>query len=235
VDVLWAEQSDSLLTQPRVTEEAMGIGVIVCDDHPAFARGLAALLEQEVPEIEGARVATSAEELQRLVQEAPVDVVLMDLRMPGVGGIEATRKVRAVAPSTKVVVLTASDEQSDLYKALRAGASGYVLKEADVSEIAAAVRSVHRGHLVIPAHLVGDFMHDLEESDPESLTDAERDILAGIAQGETNREIGERLHMSERTVRRRVEDIYAKLHVTDRLQAAMYAAERGLSGRGGGR
>lgn len=210
----------------------MAIGVMICDDHPAFARGLGSLLEQEAADIEVAAVVTSVEDLERAARQSPPDVLLLDLRMPGTDGIEAARRMRAMAPGTRIVVLTASDDQSDLYKALKAGASGYVLKESDVSEIAGAVRSVFRGHLVIPAHLVGSFVHDLEEADPASLSDLERDILDGIARGETNREIAERLHMSERTVRRRVEDVYAKLHVTDRLQAAMYASKQGFGGGG---
>jgi DNA-binding NarL/FixJ family response regulator len=220
------------LNDAPTNEESMAIGVMICDDHPAFARGLGSLLEQEAADIEVAAVVTSVEDLERAARQSPPDVLLLDLRMPGTDGIEAARRMRAMAPGTRIVVLTASDDQSDLYKALKAGASGYVLKESDVSEIAGAVRSVFRGHLVIPAHLVGSFVHDLEEADPASLSDLERDILDGIARGETNREIAERLHMSERTVRRRVEDVYAKLHVTDRLQAAMYASKQGFGGGG---
>lgn len=234
MDVLWGTRSDQLLNDAPSMGEVTAIAVMICDDHPAFARGLATLLEQEAADIEVAGVITDAKELEQAARQSPPDVLLLDLRMPGMDGIEAARRMRTISPTTRVLVLTASDEQSDLYQALRAGASGYVLKEADVSEIAGAVRSVFRGHLVIPAHLVGSFVHDLEEADPTALSDVEREILSGIAQGETNREIADRLHMSERTVRRRVEDVYTKLHVTDRLQAAVYASKRGFGGEGGG-
>ena len=234
MDVLWGSRSDQLLNDAPSMGESTAIGVMICDDHPAFARGLATLLEQEAADIEVAGVITNSDELEQAARQSPPDVLLLDLRMPGMDGIEAARRMRTISPTTRVLVLTASDEQSDLYQALRAGASGYVLKGADVSEIAGAVRSVFLGHLVIPAHLVGSFVHDLEEADPTSLSEVERDILGGIARGETNREIADRLHMSERTVRRRVEDVYTKLHVTDRLQAAVYASKRGLGGQGGG-
>jgi DNA-binding NarL/FixJ family response regulator len=125
-------------------------------------------------------------------------------------------------------MLTMSDEITDLYEALRAGATGYVVKTSEVSEIADSVRSVHRGDLVIPGDLANEFVRDLDKSDPRSLSHNERDILTAIARGETNREIAKRLRVSERTVKRRIEDIYSKLHLADRLQAAIYAVKRGL-------
>jgi two-component system NarL family response regulator len=128
-----------------------------------------------------------------------------------------------------VLVLTASDEQADLYKALRAGACGYVVKDAEAADIARAVRAVWSGHLVIPSDLASHIVNDLEAADPKWLSDMEREVLAGIGRGETNREMAARLHMSERTLRRRVEDIYAKLHLSDRIGAAVYAAQQGLT------
>lgn len=207
----------------------MPIAVIVCDDHPVYARGLAAMLEQEHDDIEIVAIATTAADAEHQTLEHTPDVVIMDICLPGVDGIEATRRIHAGSPSTRVVVVTASDDRHDLYQALRAGASGYVVKEADATEIARVVRAVSTGQLVIPSDLAAHFVHDLERADPSTLSDLERDILAGIGRGETNREMGQRLHLSERTVRRRVEDIYAKLHLTDRLAAALYAAKRGLS------
>jgi two-component system, NarL family, response regulator LiaR len=207
----------------------MPLSALICDDHPTFARGLARLLEVEAPDISVVGVAATAIEAERQVRELLPDLVLMDLRLPGIDGIEATRRIRAASPTTKVMILTVSDEQADLYGALRAGAMGYVTKDKDVAEIANALRSVHRGHLVIPGDLAGHFLRDLETSDPAlMLSSTERDILAAIGRGETNREMAGRLHMSERTVRRRVEDIYSKLHLADRLEAALYAAQRGI-------
>lgn len=217
---------------------AINASVIICDDHPAFARGLAELLKSEAPDLEVIAVTSGAEEATRIAAEMLPDCVLMDLRMPGTSGIDGIRKVREASPTTTVVALTASDEQRDLYSALRAGASGYVLKESDVSEIAGAVRAVCRGQLVIPAHLVGAFMADLEVANSEGLGEQEREILARIARGETNREIAAGVFVSERTVRRRIENLYSKLHLADRIDAALYASRRGIAsdadGTGGG-
>lgn len=229
MEVVWAARSGNLLADSG-TGEATKTTVVVCDDHPAFARGLAELLRSEPGEIDVVAIATTAEEAATAASALLPDVVLMDIRLPRVDGIEATRRVRAASPTTQVVILTASEDEADVYEALRAGASGYVTKDKDVSEIAGAVRAVSRGHLVIPAHLAGRFLTDLERAEPQPLTPTEREILTGIARGETNRELASRLHLSERTVRRRIEDLYARLHLSDRIQAAIYAAEHGLGG-----
>ena len=227
MEVVWAARSENLLAETGSDTESRTT-VVVCDDHPAFARGLAALLPTEPGEIDVVSVVTSAADATRVVSDLLPDVVLMDIRLPGTDGIEATRQVRSASPTTQVVMLTASEDESDLYDALRAGASGYVTKDRDVSEIANAIRAVCRGHLVIPTHLAGRFLSDLEATEPAPLSQMERDILTGIAHGETNRELAARLHVSERTVRRRIEDLYARLHLSDRIQAAIYAAERGF-------
>jgi DNA-binding NarL/FixJ family response regulator len=208
------------------SDQAEGATAIVCDDHPAFAKGLAKLLATEGFDVFG--VAGSAGEAERMVRDMLPDLVFMDVRMPKTDGIEATRRIRAASPTTKVMILTVSDEESDLYWALRAGASGYVTKDKEISEIADSARAVLRGQLVIPADMAGRFLKDLEDVDPSALSATEREILAGIARGETNRDIGVSLNLSERTIRRRVEDVYQKLHLADRLEAAVYAAQRGL-------
>lgn len=217
--------------EPRFTQthaNGMAISVIICDDHPAFAQGVAALLQLE-PDISVIGVATSGKEAVGMVREHLPDIVLMDVVMPGMDGIEATRRVRAASPTTKVVVLTVKDEERDLFLALRGGAMGYITKDKEIEQIADAVRSVHRGHFVIPVDLARRFIDDLEDASSEmSLSDMEREILAGIARGEGNKEIAARLHLGERTLKRRVEDIYSKLHLKDRVEAAVYAATRGL-------
>lgn len=230
--ILWAAQSNDLLPEPQPDREdtTIRIAVVLCDDHPTFARGLALLLEGEAAELEVVGIATTAEEAEQLVREVLPDLVLMDVRMPDVDGIEATRRIRAASPSTKVVMLTASDEPVDLYRALRSGASGWVDKGADADEIVAAVRSVCGGQLVIPAGMAGNVIADLEAADPNVLSEVEQEILGGIGRGETNRDMAARLFLSERTVRRRVEDIYSKLHLADRLHAAVYANQRGFGG-----
>lgn len=220
-------RSESLLRHTQPPGDTLTILVTICDDHPAFALGLAKLLAEDASDIEVVGVADGAEEAERLVREVLPDVMLMDIALPGIDGIEATRRVRSASPGTKVVILTASDEQHDLRRAMRAGASGYVVKDHDVTEIADAVRAVAKGNLVLPSHLAASVLHDLENAAPD-LNDAEREILAGIAKGETNKELAARLHLSERTVRRRVDDIYSKLHLADRIEAAIYASKRGL-------
>lgn len=225
VKAMW--RSESLLRHTQPPGDTLTILVTICDDHPAFALGLAKLLADDAPDIEVVGVADGAEEAERLAREVLPDVMLMDIMLPGIDGIEATRRVRSASPGTKVVILTASDEVHDLQRAMRAGASGYVVKDQDVTEIADAVRAIARGNLVLPSHLAASLLHDLESAAPD-LNDAEREILAGIARGETNKDLATRLHLSERTVRRRVEDIYSKLHLADRIGAAIYASKRGL-------
>ncbi len=215
-----------------VHEATMVIDLIICDNHPAWAKGLASLIEAEAADLKVKGVAAGSDEAERMVRELLPDIVLMDVRMPDTGGIEATRRIRSASPTTKVVILTVSEEASDLYAALKAGASGYVLKERDVPEIADAVRSVHRGQLVIPAELVSRFVEDLDDTDPKALNDPEREILAALARGETNKEIALRMHVSERTVKRRLQDIYQKLHLADRLEATIYAVQKGLGSQG---
>jgi DNA-binding NarL/FixJ family response regulator len=211
-----------------VTENDAVFRVVICDDHPGFAKGVARLLEDEAKDLKVVGIASNGEEAIAIAKYLLPDVVLTDIRMPVMGGIEVTRAIKAALPNTKVIVLTVSDEQADLYQALRAGASGYITKDRDVSEIAGVVRSVLKGHLMIPADLASNFLQDLEATDSAELSDIEREILGAIAMGETNKEIAARLHLSERTVCRRIEDVYSKLHLANRLAAAIWAAQRGL-------
>ncbi len=164
-----------------------------------------------------------------MVDEFFPDVVLMDIYMPGINGIEASRRIHDRTPSTKIVILTVSDEESDLYAALKAGACGYITKDRDLVEVAGVIRSVASGYMVVPCFLAGRMLDDLAQSDPSGLTEIERNILNGISKGQTNRQIAARLHLSERTLRRRLQDIYAKLHLADRLEAAVFAAAGPLS------
>jgi DNA-binding NarL/FixJ family response regulator len=204
--------------------------LVICDDHPTFARGLQRLLMEEAPDFDVVGTAVDAASVERLVAEVAPDIVLMDIALPGVDGVEATRRIRALSPTTKIVMLTASDEASDLYQSLRAGASAYVVKDADVGEIITTIRAVGTGHLVVPSHLAGRMLADLNQTEP-TLSDVDRAILGGIAAGETNRELAVLLHMSERTLRRRVGDLYAKLHLADRIEAALYASKLDLRER----
>lgn len=220
--------SAQLLYEAPALDDDMTIAVLLCDDHPTFAKGLGALLADEDGDIDVVGIAVSGPEAERMVRELRPDVVLMDIRMPDVDGIEATRRIRAVSPTTRVVMLTVSDDEVELYRAVRAGASGWVSKARDATEVAAVIRAVSLGHLVLPADLAFSVLSDFGTDDAVSLSEEEHALLAGIASGATNLDLAAALHLSERTVRRRIEDLYSKLHLADRLQAALWAREHGI-------
>lgn len=208
-------------------QQHAAIEVVVCDDHPATARGLACLLAAAAADIHVVGVAFSGLEAEELVRQLSPDLVIMDLYMPGVSGIEATRRIRAASPGTNVMILTMSTLEEDLHEALSAGATGYVTKDRDVADIVSALRAVQLGQLTIPAGIAGGFLRILEHGGGNGLTDEERKIMLSLGAGMTNRQIGEEIHLSERTVRRRVKDIHAKLAVSDPRGAAAYAARVG--------
>lgn len=232
MQVVWAGESANGLLWHGPRESAMSIAVVIVDDHPAFVQGLATLLPQDAPDVVVSGTATNAADAERLVEESPPDVLLLDIFMPGIDGITAIRRILATSPTTKIVMLTASDDERDVAQSLRAGASGYVTKDRDINDIVAAVRAVCQGQLVIPAGLAGELLEP--DATRPGLSELERAILAAIARGETNHDIAQHLQMSERSVRRRIANIYAKLHVADRLQAAVYASELGLGSQASG-
>lgn len=206
--------------------------ILIVDDQPAFAKGLRALLLSEAEagkqEIE---VAASAEDALDAAEFLSPHLILMDIRLPGKSGIEATREIKALFPSTLVVMLTASDDESDLLDALKAGASGYLLKTMELEEIATAVESIIHGSLVIPAHLAGAIKAAFEEATGgyvNRLTRSEEEILKHLALGESNDKIAKQLKVSTEDVSKRVSGIYTKLHITTRAEAAAEATRRGL-------
>ncbi|MFN2607712.1 MAG: response regulator [Acidimicrobiales bacterium] len=215
------------------------ISVLVVDDQELFRQGLRAVLASDA----GFEVAVAAdgEEAVAVVAELAPDVVLMDVRMPGLGGIEATRRVRETAPSTRVVMLTASDEEDDLYAAIRAGATGYLLKDSSLGDVADAVRAVARGESLISPSMAskllaefnalagggggppGETVSEGADGFGARLSERELEVLKLVAQGRNNREAAQALHLSENTVKNHVANILNKLHVRNRLDAAMYA------------
>ena len=206
---------------PVRTVTSVPIGVIVCDDHPVFARGLAVTLEHEDDEIQVVAITTVAEQAEQNALDLSPDVVLIDLHMPGVDGIEGARRIRQVSPLTKVLVMTSGgDAPADVYRAVRAGACGYVAKDGEAAGIARTVRSAWAGELAIPAELAHHVVADVDGTDAGWLSEAERAVLAAVRGGGTGAEVAARLDVAERTVWRRVEDIYAKLHLTDQLDVA---------------
>jgi DNA-binding NarL/FixJ family response regulator len=209
------------------------IRVIIADDHTLFRDGLVALLNS-VPEIDVVGTAQDGDEAIQLAAEVQPDVVLMDLLMPKVNGIEATKLIIQTSPHIGVVMLTMFEDDESVFAAMRAGARGYILKGADQEDVLRAIRAVSRGEALfgpsIATRLMDFFTPPASEpvqAFPE-LTDREHEILALIAEGQSNSEIAEQLHISLKTVRNHVSNIYNKMQVTDRVQAVLRAREAGL-------
>lgn len=200
------------------------IRIGILDDYPAFARGLELVLS-ETADIEVVGTASRAEDAEQLVERWAPHIVLMDVRLPtGREGIEATKRICARFPETKVLMLSASEEGLDVREALDAGASGYLIKRADVDELLSAIRTVSAGEVVIsPAAL----RVLLDHADDVQLDDAERELLALVAEGLDVAEIARRMSVSESTLKRRFQAVVDKLPVDNRIEAAVYAALHG--------
>jgi DNA-binding NarL/FixJ family response regulator len=212
------------------------IGVLIVDDHEVVRRGLLAFLDSE-PDIEVVGEAGGGAQALDLLasmesQGRRPDVIVMDLQMAPIDGIESTRQVRALYRDIEVVALTSFAEDDRVRAALRAGASGYVLKDSDADDVAAAVRAVHRGELqldpVVARRLVSS-LHETRHDDPMSeLTSRELDVLRLVAAGKPNKQIAAELAISERTARSHVSRILSKLRLSSRTQAALWAVRQGL-------
>ena len=208
------------------------IRVLIADDHPLFRDGLTALLT-DAPDTEPVGAATSGTEAVELARETQPDVVIMDLHMPGLNGIEATRRIVADSPHITVLVLTMFDDDDSIFSALRAGARGYLLKGADQEQIHAAVRAAANGEIIfgaqLAARMIDCFTAAAAPSPPfPQLTGRERQVLDLLAQGRANTAIATRLSLSPKTVRNHVSSILAKLQVTDRAQAIIQARDAGM-------
>ena len=200
------------------------IRILIADDHPFFVDGLAANVEAEADMVVVAR-ASDGREAVRLSKEHAPDVILMDLRMPVMNGVEAIREILREAPERRIIVLTTYDGDEDIHRALKAGAKAYLLKDVFREELLAAVRGVHSGRRHIPAHVAGRLA---ERMGAEELTDREVEVLRLVAGGRSNREIGEALSIAEGTVKAHVNNILNKMGANDRTHAAMLALQRGL-------
>jgi two-component system NarL family response regulator len=212
------------------------IRVLICDDHAVFRRGLMLVLELD-DRVQVVGEASDGATAVAMAQELVPDVVLMDVRMPGMSGIEATRRVATALPTTKIIMLTVSDEEDDLYEAIKAGASGYLLKEISIEEVGDAVTSVMAGNsLITPsmaAKLLTEFTALAKQAEtrttvPPRLTDRELQVLRLIATGMSNREIAGELTISENTVKNHVRNILEKLHLHSRVEAVMYALRENI-------
>jgi DNA-binding NarL/FixJ family response regulator len=209
------------------------IRVLIADDHPLFRDGLAALLRAG-PDTELAGAATTGPEAIELAGQTLPDVVMMDLRLPGLNGIEATRRIVAASPHVAVVILTMLDDDDSVFAALRAGARGYLLKGADHAEIRRAVHAAAAGEAIFGTGLAARVLAYFAVGPAAvpsvfpQLTEREREVLEQVAQGRSNAVIASRLRLSEKTIRNNVSNILVKLQVADRAQAIVRARDAGL-------
>jgi DNA-binding NarL/FixJ family response regulator len=208
------------------------IGVLVVDDHPMLRAGLAQLLEQ-ADDITLIGLAADGAEGVALALGAHPDVVLMDLEMPGLDGIEATRRIRASCEHTQVVILTSFSDRARILDALDAGAAGYLLKDAEPDQLLRGIRAAAAGEAPLAPRAASELLAERHETRPASgLTPREREVLAMVAEGLPNKLIARRLEISEKTVKAHLTRIFERLGVSDRTQAALWA-KRHRVGAGG--
>jgi DNA-binding NarL/FixJ family response regulator len=208
------------------------IRVVVVDDHPVWRDGLKADLEREGIAEVVAEAADGGEAIE-VVRDAMPEVVVMDLKLPTVSGAEATRQIVEDAPHVRVLILSASGEESDVLEAVKAGARGYLLKSSTSAEVADAVRKVHAGEPVFTSSLAGLVLDEFQrlakgEEDEPSLTQRENEVLKLVAKGYAYREIAEKLFISVKTVQNHVQNILTKLQLHRRYELMRYAIQRGL-------
>ncbi len=219
--------------RPAPSDQALR--VLIVDDHALFRRGLQMVLKQE-KDIEVVGEASDGSEAVDKATELMPDVILMDVRMPKGSGIEATQQIKDVLPHVKILMLTISDEEADLYDAIKAGASGYLLKEISIDEVADAIRSVWAGQSRISpsmaAKLLTEFAamseREKQQLPAPKLTDREMEVLRLVAQGLNNRDIAAQLFISDNTVKNHIRNILEKLHLHSRMEAVVYAVKRRL-------
>ncbi len=206
--------------------------VMLVDDRPLLRNGVASLLRARGHEVVGE--ADDGLAALGMVGEAAPDVVLMDITMPGMGGLEATRLMTARHPEVKIVMLTVSDDENDLFEAVKSGARGYLLKDLEASQFFEALDAIARGEAVIPSRLAGNLLEEFRskslgvaETDPgDALSPREREVLDQVAQGLTNKEVAEQLYISENTVKYHMKNILDKLHLRNRAQVIAWAARQ---------
>ena len=203
------------------------IRVLLADDHPVVRAGLRGMLAAE-PDIEVSGEAGSGPEAVAAAQAGDYDVVLMDLRMPGGDGVAATAKIVAAGTGAKVLVLTTYETDADILRAVEAGATGYLLKDATPAELASAIRAAARGETVLAPSVAERLVSHIRRPPHESLSARETQVLARVARGATNAEIGRELYISEATVKTHLLRAFSKLGVSDRTAAVTTALERGI-------
>ncbi len=209
--------------------------MLIVDDHDLFRSGLRNLLEEQSVNVVGEAAAGS--EAVRIVRELAPDVVVMDLNMPGMNGVEATRHITSAAPLTRVVVLTISDQDEDVLDAILAGACGYLLKDSSIQDLITGIRAAAVGESLISPHIASKVLQQVRatstvpqiaETIRSELSDREIEVLKLIANGKDNADIAGELHISPKTVKNHISNILMKLQIENRIQAAVYAVRSGI-------
>ena len=200
------------------------IRVMLVDDHSAFRKGMVALIDSE-PDLQVIAETGDGREALEVYRQNQPDVVLMDLRLPGIGGVEATLAIRKEFPDARVIVLTTFDTDEDIFRAIQSGAKSYLLKDTSDDELAAAIRSVHAGNQLLSDKLARRLA---ERQQRPELTQRELEVLQMLIKGRSNKEIGSALFLCEDTVKAHFKTLFAKLKVQDRTEAAIYAIRHGI-------
>ena len=221
--------------QQEPAPELDALRVLLVDDHDLFRTGLRTLLEEQGVHVVGE--AGNGADAVRAVRELTPDVVVMDLNMPGMSGSDATRHIAAVAPLTRVLVLTISDQDADVLEAILSGACGYLLKDASIDELLRGIRSAAVGESLISPHIAAKVLQRVRATTAEpgaatairsELSERELDVLKLIANGKDNADIAGVLHISPKTVKNHISNILMKLQIENRIQAAVYAVRSGI-------
>jgi len=211
------------------------IRVAVVDDQRLFARGISGLVDM-LPGVEVAGVAYDGEEALELCRKEEPDVVLMDISMPKMDGISATREIKALLPQTAVIILTGHEEDEHVFDGIKAGAQGYLLKDSQPEDLSRAIHTVYTGDTIIAPDLAQKMLRTFESSGQGGsahptvppLTERELQVIKALARGMSDRQISNSLGISEKTVRNHTSNIYRKLHIFDRTQAVIYAVKKGV-------
>jgi DNA-binding NarL/FixJ family response regulator len=224
-------------TDPTSRDSNDKLKVLIVDDHALFRRGLQMVLRQEA-DIDVIGEAADGNEAVEMAQESMPDVILMDVRMPHRSGIEATHQIKDLLPHVKILMLTISDEEADLYEAIKAGASGYLLKEIPIDEVSEAIRSVSAGQSRLSPSMAAKLLTEFAAMSKRAaetrqlpaprLTEREMEVLRLVAQGLNNRDIAGKLFISENTVKNHIRNILEKLHLHSRMEAVVYAVREKL-------
>jgi DNA-binding NarL/FixJ family response regulator len=225
------------MSEPVIAEDQAlaEVRVLIVDDHDLFRSGLRNLLEDEGVQVIGE--ASAGHEALNIVREVAPDVVVMDLNMPGMGGVEATRHISTIAPLTRVVMLTISDQDNDVIDAILAGACGYLLKDSSIQELIAGIRAAALGESLISPTIATKVLQRVRASSTQpsientiraELSEREIEVLKLIANGKDNAMIAGELHISPKTVKNHISNILMKLQIDNRIQAAVYAVRSGI-------